>query len=80
MSTVIEVHANSVDEAIALSLLYLNTNAPIVVYSEIENTEIKTLDFPYSSDKIEKVLDCMYKNYGIKKVREMFDLITVITP
>jgi len=58
MSSVIELQADSKDEAICISMLYFNSQAPIPVY---DCDELSNLKFPYDSDEVDKVLSWMWK-------------------
>lgn len=54
MSSRITLEAQNVDQAVAVSLLYFMTNAPIAVF--VTDSSPKLL-YPYDSAEVEKVLD-----------------------
>lgn len=70
MSSKIELLADSKDEAIAVSILYYMSNAPIAVY---DCDEESTLSFPYNPLEVDKILwwmwDKLKESYAsIKKI------------
>lgn len=71
MSSVIELQADSKDEAMSVSMLYYTSNAPIAVY---DCEEIWTLSFPYNTDEVDKILWWMWERLresyrSIKKIK-----------
>lgn len=57
MSSKIEILADSVDEAICVSMIYFRSSAPIAVY---DCDEKSTLSFPYDSQQVDKILWSMW--------------------
>lgn len=71
MSSLIELEADTKDEAICVSMLYFQSNAPIAVY---DCEEESTLTFPYQAEKIDKILSWMWEKLrtsfkSIKKLK-----------
>lgn len=56
MSSVITIEADNIDEAICVSLIYFQSQAPVAVYDTEEKNKIK---FPYKSDEVDKILWAM---------------------
>lgn len=68
MSSKIELEADNIDDAKAISMIYYQSNAPIAVYNSEEKS---SLNFPYNVEKVEKILDTL----GTEKIKEIFSTI-----
>lgn len=71
MSSLIEIDADSKDEAICVSMLYFRSQAPIAVY---DCDEVSNLKFPYDASEVDKVLWWMWERIkdsykSIKKIK-----------
>ena len=58
MSNVIEIEAEDIDEAICVSMLYFQTQAPIAVY---DTEEKASLSFPYNVEKVDEILSNIWE-------------------
>lgn len=71
MSNVIELEADNINQAICLSVLYFQTNAPIAVY---DTEEKSTLKFPYNSDEVDNILKWLWT----EKLKKYFYSVKLI--
>lgn len=67
MSSLIELQADSKDEAICVSMIYFNSQVPIAVY---DCDEVSSLKFPYDANEIDKILSWMWE-----KIKESYKSI-----
>ncbi len=68
MSSIIELEANNIDEAICVGLLHYQQNIPIAVYDTDEKASIL---FPYDDKKVDEVLSNMWD-----RIKESYNSIT----